>query len=653
MKLKLLLFSLVIALPFMAISQNENPIPQLFVVEGPSISSSNKSIKSVSNKISKRNNNPMFLEIRKIKFPNLKKIADQKKMNDKSPAYFQFSLPKGKKQATGKILAVPKHIEVDDNGNYTYNAELLYKKDLQGDLTLIHQDGKNFGSMTIGERSFKIEHIDGEGEYLIELDTKKLISKEACISKPKKDKKGSSESSIGSLDKMADNILAARSSAGGACVVRVLTLFTNAANNVSNPNQFATTAISELNQSLRNSRIYSSQLTFQSAGVQNVNLPGASNNILNDLANLQTNQTIINLRNQAGADLVVVLVNRNYISGLVLGVAPLNDYGDEDTGYVAMVEADSSTKTYAHETGHMMGCRHDVEYDLNTGQAFNNDANIPANLDVNSKGHQWYKRNCFFCQKLYRKSVVANGGTNGLPRLFFSNPDVTEESKSRGPTGTSNRNNYRQLLNARSVVSEYDDFAPLIVGIGGPSSVNVGSQYTMTSNVQNCTGTRTYRWERSENGFNYFQVSTSSTYSTYALPINGNTVYYRLRVTCDGQTVTRTRTVYINDPNGGGGFYAKASLPDLENEITPSAVYPVPASSELNLMLSSGAEQEVEVRLFGIAPFSYEKSLFKGKIHQGSNPLLFDVSSIPQGIYQLKAISEGGVIFEKRILISR
>lgn len=450
---------------------------------------------------------------------------------------------------------------------------------------------------------------------------------------------------------MADNILAARSSSGGASVVRVLTLFTNAANTVSNPAQFAATGLSELNQSLRNSTINSSQLTFQSAGVQNVTIPAAGNFIGNDLANLQTNQTVINLRNQAGADLVVILVNRNYGGGGILGIAPLLEYGDEDTGYVAMVEADASTKVYAHETGHMMGCRHDIEYD-NFGNSVNVDNLIPPNLSVTAKGHQWYKRNCFFCQRLYRKSIVANGGTGGLPRLYFSNPDVTEERQSRGPTGTSTRNNYVQLLAARSVVSDYNDFEPLIVGIGGPFTVPVNSQFTLTSSVQNCGGTPTYRWERSDDGFNYFQVGTGSTYSTFAIPLNGNLVYFRLRVTCDGQTVTRTRTVFI-EGGPGGPFFAKAELPESDKEISNSAVYPVPASSELNVLLISDVDQEVTVKLFGIAPFSYEKKLFKGKIREGENPLLFDVSSIPQGIYQLMVHSSSGVMFEKRVLISR
>lgn len=644
MEKKLLLFSLLFILPFMAIAQSENPIPQLFEVVGQDVSNSGKSVQALSGKMSERASNPMFIEIRKVKFPNLKKLADEKRMNDKSPAYFQFSIPKGKKAGTGKILAVPKHIEVDDDGNYTYNAELLYKKDLQGDLTLIHQDGKNFGSMTIGERSFKIEHVDGEGEFLIEFDTKKLIAKGSCAAEMGTGK------SLESLNKTANKILSARSNNNGACVVRVLTLFTDAANNVSNPNQFAATAISELNQALRNSTINSNQLSFVNAGVQRLATLGNTGNVLTDNTNAQTNNQIITLREQAGADLVVVLINRNYtvVSGGQIfginGIAPLDEYADEDLGYVAMVEADVSTKVFGHETGHMFGGRH--ETDTRTG------TNLPNNLSETAKGHQWYKRNCFFCQKLYRKSVVADGGTDGLPRLYFSNPNVTEESQSRGPTGTTARNNFQQMLNARGVVSDYNDFEPLIVGIGGPFTVQVGSQYTMTSSVQNCGGTPTYRWERSEDGFNYYQVGTASTYSTFALPLNGNLVYFRLRVTCDGQTVTRTRTVFI-EGGPGGPFFAKAELPESDNEISNSAVYPVPASSELNVLLTSDTDQEVTVKLFGIAPFSYEKRLFKGKIREGENSLLFDVTSIPQGIYQLMVHSNSGVMFEKRVLISR
>ena len=211
------------------------------------------------------------------------------------------------------------------------------------------------------------------------------------------------------------------------------------------------------------------------------------------------------------------------------------------------------------------------------------------------------------------------------------------------------------MLNARGVVANYNSFEPLIVGISGPSTVNVGDQYTMTANVQNCSGSRTYRWERSENGFNYFQVGTSSSYSSIALPLfNGsNQLYIRLTVTCDGQTISRTRTLFIFDPSGGGGIFAQAALPELEEENVPSSVYPVPASSELNVHLASEIDQKVTVKLFGIEPFRYEKKLYSGKIKEGRNSLLFNVSNISQGIYELIVNGEKGVVFQKRILVSR
>ena len=146
---------------------------------------------------------------------------------------------------------------------------------------------------------------------------------------------------------------------------------------------------------------------------------------------------------------------------------------------------------------------------------------------------------------------------------------------------------------------------------------------------------------------------TMSVFCTLPLFNGSNQLYIRLTVTCDGQTVTRTRTLFIFDPSGGGGIFAQAALPELEKENVSSSVYPVPASSELNIMLSSDIDQEVTIKLYGIAPFSYEKKLFKGKIREGNNQLIFDVSNIGQGIYELKAQASNGLLLEKRILISR
>ena len=634
MKTKILF---IIAFVFASISmyaQENTSIPTLFEVD-----SSNGNTKRSGPKMQGLANNPINLEVRKLKFPNLMEMARQKKLNNESPSYFQFSLPKGKKNGLKNILAVPKHIEVDDNGNYTYNAELFVKKNLTGDLTLIHEDGKNYGSFTIGDRYFRIESYEGKGDFLIEKDAKKL-AKKACATEHKKKKKSKSSksTSLGGLSAMASN--------SSSKIVRVLFLYTNAANIVSNPSQFANTAISEMNQALRNSKIYSSTLTAQNVGVINFNgLAAATPNPINDMEAAQTNNQIIALRNQHGADLVVVLINRNYLFGGLGGIAPLDDYGSASQGYVSFVEADVNTKTVGHEIGHMFGCRHDT--DTRTG------GNLPNNLSETAKGHQWYKRNCFFCQKLYRKSMVADGGTGGLPRLYYSNPNVTEESKSRGPTGTSSRNNYVQLKNATPVVSAYNGFTPMSVYITGPGTVNVGDNYTVGSSVQNCSGSKTYKWEKSTNGFSYYQVSTASSYNTYAYPYDGNLVYYKLRVTCNGQTITRTTTIYIE--GAGGPYYAKSTLldedvPDLESGMV---IYPNPASDEINYLSDFEEDSEVTIILNGIAPWNYSKELFKGRVSEGRNSLLFSISNVPQGLYQLTVIKQGRKVFDKRLLVSR
>jgi len=676
MKKKLHILCFVLFVPIIGLAQNKEEneeIPVLFTISDKkeTLTTSTRSTRaetsSKNNKMRGMLNNPMHFEIRKMAFPNLMEMTNQGRTSKKSPGYFRFSIPKNKgkgkrkRKAMKNILAVPKHIEVGENGDYTYNAEILYKKELQGDLTLIHKDGKNFGSFSIGNRYFRIESYDDMGNLLIEIDPEEIKEK-FCDTQSNynnyyggKTSKQKSSKISKRKDKEINNIaniptVAPSSMMNGPKTVRVLALYTNAANAVSNPSQFAQTAVNEMNQALRNSTIYSSQVSYVLVGTANVTLGANTEDANDDLTTEQSNPQIIALRNQYGADLVAVLINRNY--GGSLGIAPLDEYQDSNTGYVCFVEADSFPKVFGHEISHMMGCRHDT--DSRTGNS------LPNNLSETAKGHQWYKRNCFFCQKLFRKSLTASGGTGGLIRLFYSNPNVTEESKSRGPTGTSVRNNYLQILSAKNIVSEYNSFEPLLVGIDGSGFVNVGAQYTLTSSVTNCNGSPTYKWERSENGFSYFQVGTSSTYSSFAFPISGNQVYYRLTVICDGQTIVRTRTVYIFDPDDpfGGGLQVKTSINSLDLEDTESenqsmVMYPNPANNEINYTGHFDEEQKVTIMLYGVAPWGYQKKLFKSKVRKGRNDLLFNVSNIPQGLYQFKVIGKNGTVFEKRLLISR
>lgn len=321
------------------------------------------------------------------------------------------------------------------------------------------------------------------------------------------------------------------------------------------------------------------------------------------------------------------------------------------------VEADAGGLTFAHEVGHLMGCRHDSDNRTPNGTGINK---LPPNLDLISKGHSWYKRNCFFCRKKYRKSVVASGTTRGSRRQFFSNPAVKADSKARDNTGTNERNNYRQLLNAAPVVANYNSFEELLAWINGPQIVQVGDLYNLSANTRNCSGGASYKWERSYDGFNYSTISTSSSISERAYPNDGNSVYYRLKVTCsDGQTKTAFTSVYIED-GSGGPLFAKSIDPNKVSEITNNdiieeklLVYPNPANIELNVSATFKSKSKIQIKMINLVNGGKSKTIYKGNSVLGINNIKIDVSNLNQGLYQFILFESGKRKASKKIIISR
>ena len=659
MKKNLLLFIVFFA-SVTGFSQNTDTIPTLFEV----IDHLRVSKAGVFEDGKKKNHmmdNPMNTEIRKVRFQNLYRLASgkskgtEKSIVSKSPGHFKFSLPRGNKtKREREILAIPTHIEAGENGDYQYIAELVRGKNTKGHLVLIHEGGRNFGSMTLGDRSFRIESDKKEGDLLIELNKRMLGSKVACATELL-----SKENSSSTSKATFSSARAASSNANKT--VRVLVLYTNRADHVSNPAQLARTMVAETNSTLRNSKINSGQLNFTLVGTRNI-VFNEGRNPVDDLRNAVANAGINNLRNNLGADLVVVLTDGNYLlqGGRVLGIAALNDYSRPNAGHVALVEADAGNYTFSHEVGHLMGGRHDTDTRTRGGAGA---LRLPDNLSPTAKGHSWYKRNCFICQKLYRKSMVADGRTRGLRTMYYSNPAVKSESKARDNTGTSARNNYRQLIAAAPVVAAYHDFEPMTVGISGPSTVNVGDSYTVSARVGNCSN-RTYRWEVSYDGFTYYSSGTRSSVSSRAYPYNGSLLSYRLTVTCsDGQRRTAYKTIYVYGtfPGYPRALASKAqiqqdSVPRSQVEVFGEekiSFYPNPASDQVNLGTNFGTEKRITVHTYNILKNGSHKRLFKGKVPAGPNKLGLDISRLNQGLYQLVVKSGGTEIFGKRLVISR
>ncbi len=581
----------------------------------------------------------MYLEVRKIQFTDLIQVAASDLPSNRG--YFRFSIPASKRtKRTGDVLVSPVKIETMPSGDYTYIADLMTGQNGRGSLILTQEKGKRFGSIILEDRVFRIEQTEAGEQILIELNQKLLNSAVLC---------GTSEGGGVTKAFRQSNQKLNRNNCNSR-IVRTLVLFTDRADNVSDPVQLATTLMNELATALSNSRIYSSNLRFQLVGTERIGF-GETGNAVADLRDLVSDNDLNNRRQNARADLVVVLTDGNYLvtGGQILGIATLDEYSQPNDGFVAIVEADAGNVTFAHEVGHLMGCRHDND----------NRTNV-TNLSNTAKGHSWFYRNWFLGRKHYQKSVVASGTTQGSTVLYFSNPAVKAHPKARDNTGTPTRNNFAQLNIAASVVGCYDDFDDMIVSISGPSIAQPGESITLSASVANCAS-RTYLWEVSNDGFSYSFLGTGSSVSYNISPVYyNNNVYFRLTVTCsDGQVRTDFKYVSVQndctDPlepclelaNGG-----KPAEPNLQQAKAGFHMYPNPTAETVKLVFEAPEKSRITVVAYSmLSGKSYR--LYQGRANGVNNGLLIDVSKLEQGMYSIVIILDGAKSGSRRLIVQR
>lgn len=636
---KLFTVLLIVCLAFASHAQRNEKLPVLFTVD--EVQDAGRSSVGMSEKMERIRNNPMNREVRKMRFTNLAKTVA---LNQNSNAgHFRFTIPKSKGRKKREVLVSPVKIEALPSGDYTYIADLYTGRNGKGTLILTQEDENRFGSIYLEDRVFRMEQTDEGEQILIELNQELLNAEAACATDHKSGPK-----------KKLDRTLTDQQRTNASRIVRVLVLFTDRADDISNPGQLATTLMNELTTSLSNTRIYSSTLRFQLVGTQRIGYD-ETGNAETDLDNLVADNDLNNRRQNANADLVVVLTDGNYFTpfGQILGIATLDEYTQPNDGHVAIVEADAGNVTFAHEVGHLMGCRHDNDSRTNV-----------ANLSDTAKGHNWFYRNWFLGPKKYQKSVVASGGTQGSRVLYFSNPAVKAHSKARDNTGTSTRNNFEQLRDAAPVVGCYIDFDDMTVSISGPSAADPGQTITMSSSVQNCAS-RTYRWEVSTDGFTYNFIGSGSSVNYTVLPLNNQqSVSFRLTVTCsDGQVRTAFRSVFVfgdcDDPftpcllRSDEDSEPTEAEPEVESQpIAATVLYPNPSGDEVTLAFSAPVDSDIEVVAYSMITGRKHK-LYRGKSKTENNHLDFDLSRFDQGLYQVVITLDGSRFDEKKLIIKR
>ena len=211
------------------------------------------------------------------------------------------------------------------------------------------------------------------------------------------------------------------------CKIRVLVLYTqNAKDSVSNIKNTILTTVALTNQSFINSQInyqielvYAGQTNYTESGI-NTDLPRFRNTGDGYMDEVHT------LRNKYSAD-VCVLLYHIYDSGCgraaEIGATAANAF------CVVNSYCGVSYYSFAHEIGHLLGCRHDTYDD--------------ADITPFAYGHGYVHPS-----KLWRTIMAAPYACNWCDRLlYWSNPNVTKDGV---PMGTVTTNDNSRVWNERS-----------------------------------------------------------------------------------------------------------------------------------------------------------------------------------------------------------
>ncbi|WP_367915674.1 M12 family metallo-peptidase [Leadbetterella sp. DM7] len=577
---------LIFFIPFFSLNAQKRSSEKLMeVLDTPSAERLSPGQKDMFNKMKA---NDMYLDATLIRVGSLTEL-----LKDGS---LKVGLPGAGKEYEAKT----RRQTIESETEFTWVGEFT---DIEGSIMLLGDGvGNVFGHLTMGNKAYEIHDLGNEVNLLVRINDAKYTLDECATDHSK--------------TPVELNAPKGRTMTNPYGQVRVLVLYTPAAYAaVPNIINAAMLGVAQANDALANSGVTNLDLSY--AGTQPISFTETSY-IDIDVGNLSTNSTVQALRNNYGADVVIMLTNSSLYGdyfGIVRNIGPSNAeaYG------IVQVTAATGRYTFAHELAHLFGARHDTDPAAGYAHAHS-----------------------FYTGSTHRRTVLAALPSGESRILHYSSPGINYSGVA---TGTSVNDNARQLSEQAATVAAFQIYGPMSASINGPLSGNNLGTYTWTSSVSNGHTPYTYNWQYSTDLVNYYPFSTASSV-TAPLPFNQN-LYLKLTATdVDGRYSTASFTTLNTDACSG----CRVTAEGVSGEVK-GLVFPNPSKGRATLYYNLRHNEE-KVSLI-VTDVSGKVILWKNreKLNAGRQEDDLDLSALNEGNYIVKVMGSGEIQSDRLIIV--
>ncbi|WP_338769306.1 T9SS type A sorting domain-containing protein [Bernardetia sp. ABR2-2B] len=570
---------------------------------------SNESIKfskKGQEKLNRIKNQKLYQEPLLVRFNDVEKVIEENKL--------EFVLP----NYPCKLYFTYQSGEYEDSNNYHWYGTLFNEKQQNcsgGSILFVKKNGKTFGTIDVDGNSYEFVEIENGYQMLYKIDSE---HKGVCGNL---DKNVISPTKKPTLDEVIDQNTAERIQCLELTKVRVLVLYTPAADATADINAATTIGIQQLKTALTNSGVGKDDVDIELAGL----LPFSfteTNNIYKDVESLSKSSTAQSLRTQYQADVVVLLTDGIY--GLILGIAAGGEVNTQFENGYAIVEATvASQQTFAHEVGHILGARHQYDID-NVGTIEHAYIFRPG---------WWPTAECF---TIMSGDLTYNQRQRRL--LHFSNPNINYNGHATGDNHRSNT--AKHFRTTGKIVANH------IPNVAGNYYVSlIGSQTPCPwqdnwyeADIRCGKPPFTIQWHTSTNGVNYNYRAAGEFFLFQAPTQNGTNTTIRMTVTdVNGASQIRyIQTTSYSAPNSLSCSENTGNGLRVENNITAKVIpNPIEGNAKLYVELPKADTQTqiLIVNTFGKTIKIFDTSDFS---KQGE----FDISGLPTGLYYVSIRSQ-------------